>query len=375
VLLRFLGGGAQDNGTPICQTGQPGDFKDFTDGDGGWIVYHPSVANHLFVSSQGLRIVRHRPTDGWQEVSPDHNLFAQNEAMPWMAYVAIDQKTPRTLFTGTNRVWRTRDDGDAWVPVSPFFKGVISAIDVAAADSRRIYVGTVAGTFHRSTDGGTTWSGNVASAVLPGFQITRIESSPLDADDVIVTIAMFQCSHVFRSRDGGSSWTDLDRGRLPDVPHHSVAIPSTHPGEVYVANDVGVFVSPDFGETWSDLTAALPHVSVVDLVYHTATDTLYAARIFYTFLVGDRPEPPKGDQTAKARDPKTAPFRPLGISGRKIAAGIDGGMQSIESGKISAIGSWEGKRTGGSASGAAIGDGVGDGAGGILKELRLCLYD
>ena len=61
------------------------------------------------------------------------------------------------------------------------------------------------------------------------------------------------------------------------MPHHSVAIPPTHPGEVYVANDVGVFVSPDFGETWTDLTGALPHVSVVDLVYHTATDTLYAA--------------------------------------------------------------------------------------------------
>jgi len=274
---RSLGGGAQDNGTPLCQTGQPDEFKDFTDGDGGWIVYHPSVANHLFVSSQRLRIVRHRPTDGWQDVSPDEKLFAPNESVPWMAYLAIDRKNPRVLLTGTNRIWRSRDDGDTWTPVSPFFKGVISAIDIAAADSRRIYVGTIAGTVHRSTDSGTTWSGNVASAVLPGFQITRIQSSPANADDVIVTIAMFGCSHVFRSRDGGLSWTDIDRGRLPDVPHHSVAIPAAHPDEVYVANDVGVFVTADFGEAWADLTGALPNVSVVDLVYHTQTDTLYAA--------------------------------------------------------------------------------------------------
>ena len=274
---RALGGGAQDNGTPLCQTGRPDEFKDFTDGDGGWIDYHPTVANHLYVSSQRLRIVRHRPTDGWQDVSPDRRLFAPNELLPWMGYIAMDAKSPRTLFTGTNRVWRTRSDGDTWEPVSPFFKGVISAIEVAAADSRRIYVGTIAGTLHRSTDGGTTWSGNLASAVLPGFQITRIVTSPANADHVIVTIALFQCSHVFRSRDGGLSWVDVDRGRLPDVPHHSAAVPTNHPTEVYVANDVGVFVSPDFGDTWADMTRELPHVSVVDLVYHTATETLYAA--------------------------------------------------------------------------------------------------
>jgi photosystem II stability/assembly factor-like uncharacterized protein len=88
---------------------------------------------------------------------------------------------------------------------------------------------------------------------------------------------MFQCSHVFRSLDGGSSWEDVDRGRLPDVPHHAVAIPRAHPREIFVAGDAGVFVSSDFGDSWSNLTGALPNVTVVDLTYHEATDVLYAA--------------------------------------------------------------------------------------------------
>ena len=46
---------------------------------------------------------------------------------------------------------------------------------------------------------------------------------------------------------------------------------------VYVANDAGVFVSADFGGTWTSLTANLPNVPVVDLVYHERDATLSAA--------------------------------------------------------------------------------------------------
>jgi photosystem II stability/assembly factor-like uncharacterized protein len=272
---RVLGGGAQDNGTPICLTGAADAFKDFTDGDGGWIVFHPTVPNHFFVSSQFLRILRHRPSDQWVTVSPP--VVRGVDSVPWMAYIAIDTRDPKTVWTGTNRVWRSRNSGTNWTAVSPFFKGEISAIGVAPSDSRRIYVGTSAGTIHRSRDGGATWSGDIASAVLPGFLITRIETSPVNPDHVIATVAMFQCSHVFRSLDGGSSWEDVDRGRLPDVPHHAVAIPRAHPREIFVAGDAGVFVSSDFGDSWSNLTGALPNVTVVDLTYHEATDVLYAA--------------------------------------------------------------------------------------------------
>jgi photosystem II stability/assembly factor-like uncharacterized protein len=271
---RFQGGGAQDNGTPITQTGEPDDFRDFTDGDGGWIVFHPHNEAHLFVSSQFGRIVRHRPGEGWREVSPNFDRF---DTPPWMVFIAIDPSTPSTLFTGTNRVWRTTTDGDVWEAVSRFFKGTISAIEIAAVDPQRIYVGTSFGSIHRSTDGGHTWSGNLESAILPGFKITRIKASPANADHVILTVANFGRSHVFRSVDGARTWEDVDRGQLPDVPHNSIAIPERFPQEVYVANDVGVFVSHNFGGTWANLTRNLPNVMAVDLVYHTGDNTLTVA--------------------------------------------------------------------------------------------------
>ena len=271
---QFQGGGAQDNGTPITLTGRPDDFRDYTDGDGGWIVFDPNDEFHFFVSSQYLRILRFRSSDGWSNVSPTLTAL---DRRPWMAFISIDPVNSKRLFTGSNRVWRTDTDGDSWDAVSNFFRGTISAIEIAVADPNRVYVGTSFGSIHRSTDGGDTWSGNLAGATLPGFQITRIKTSPTNANQVIATVAGFGGSHVFRSLDGCLTWMDIDRGQLPDVPHNSIAIPKNFPQEVYVANDIGVFVSHNFGDTWANLTRNLPNVNVVDLVYHDGDNTLTAA--------------------------------------------------------------------------------------------------
>jgi hypothetical protein len=69
----------------------------------------------------------------------------------------------------------------------------------------------------------------------------------------------------------------MDNGTLPDVPHHAVVIRPDAPNIVYVANDVGVFVTRNFGKTWMNMTANLPNVMVVDLVLHEKDATLSAA--------------------------------------------------------------------------------------------------
>ena len=99
----------------------------------------------------------------------------------------------------------------------------------------------------------------------------------MNADHVMLTVANIGRSHVFRSVDGARTWEDVDRGQLPDVPHNSIAIPEQFAQEVYVANEVGVFVSHNFGGTWANLTRNLPNIMAVDLVYHTADNTLTVA--------------------------------------------------------------------------------------------------
>lgn len=60
-----------------------------------------------------------------------------------MAVLALDNRRPATLFAGSQRVWRTTDDGDTRASVSEIPDGsAITALEVARADSRRLYAGT-----------------------------------------------------------------------------------------------------------------------------------------------------------------------------------------------------------------------------------------
>jgi len=271
---RCFGGGTQDNGTQVTRSGSPDDHSQILGGDGGWMVYDPTNARRVFASYYNFNIYRF--DDGrYRDVSPP---AAEDEQAIWMCFITVDPNRPATFFTGSLAVWRTLNSGEDWTRVSPVLDGsFISAIEVAPANSQFVYVGTENGGIFRSTDGGRTWSMNIAGAVLPGRAITRIETHPADAKTLYVTAAATGTSHVFRSTDAGVTWEDVDRGKLPDVPHHAAVVPPDDPRTVYVANDAGVFASGDGGGMWRNLTRNLPNVMVVDLVHQEQEGALYAA--------------------------------------------------------------------------------------------------
>ncbi len=270
---RIYGGGAQDNGTLVTQSGKLDDFFELLGGDGGWMVVDPNEAGHIYASFQFGGMYRFR-NGTIRKVSPPFK--PQDSAGMWMVYITIDPTNSNTVYTGNQRVYRTKNDGVSWDALTPVLDGSpISAIEVA--NSKVIYIGTENGGFFRTLDGGASWSANLATGTLPGIMITRIETAPSDPREVILTVANFGNSHVFRSTDSGSSWTDIDGGKLPDVPHHALLIRPDAPTELYVCNDAGVYLTKDAGLTWLNATGNLPNVMVVDLVYQTATKSLIAA--------------------------------------------------------------------------------------------------
>ncbi|MDX6447281.1 MAG: hypothetical protein QOH71_4355 [Blastocatellia bacterium] len=271
----YYGGGSQDNGTIITKTGTPTSFIQIYEGDGGWIVFDPRDENHVYCSVYNLDIRRFRGKNH-KDVSPPAPQ-AERDSI-WMCFITFDPADSNTVYTGSFRVWKTSNDGENWHAVSPSLDGSsISAIEVSPANSKRIYVGTENGGFFRSLDGGIKWSPNLSSSTLPGHTITRLESHPQDSNIVYATVANFGHSHVFRTRDGGLTWEDVDKGQLPDVPTHVAVIRDDEPDKVYVGNDAGVFVLDTVAGAWLNLTKNLPNAMVVDMVYHDKDGTMSAA--------------------------------------------------------------------------------------------------
>ncbi len=270
-----FGGGAQDNGTVITTDGTSSTFFELLGGDGGWIVFDPKNAGHVYASYYNLHIFRFR-AGTFADVSPPASKSEQGSV--WMAFITMDPTNANTVFTGSVRVWRTKNDGTNWTPVSPVLDGSpITAIEVAAANPKRVYVGTENGGFFRSLTGGDAWSPNLSGSTLPGHTITRLITHPKDANLLYATVANFGHPHVFRSQNGGITWEDIDKGQLPDVPHHVALIRPDELNKVYVGNDAGVFVLDTQKGLWMNLTKNLPNAMVIDLVYHIKDGTLSAA--------------------------------------------------------------------------------------------------
>lgn len=153
-----------------------------------------------------------------------------------------------------------------------------------------MFVGTNNGGIFRSRDGGSTWTQSLSCAEIPARAITSIQIHPKSVDTVVVTVASsgvqnsgvdlvtgqdLPYRHVFRSRDMGNTWEDIDGGALPNVVFYAAAYETHPPYRLFVAGDVGVWAETK--GKWRNVSGNLPSVVVSDLVYHHKDRTLTAA--------------------------------------------------------------------------------------------------
>ena len=277
ALAGPLLGGTQDNGSVVV--GGAGSWTQVLAGDGGPAAVDPTNPATMYVTYQFLNVLK--SVNGGASFADADAGISTSDPREFIAPFVMSPTDPKTLFAGTNRVWRSTNGGATWNAISAPFGAskpacCVTAIAPARSSPNVIYAGTFDGKVMLTRNGGGSWT-NVATRGLPVRTVTDVFVHPANANTAYVALSGFGTAHLWRTTDGGASWRSVSNG-LPNTPVNAVAVDAaTTPARVFVGTDVGVFGSPDAGATWTRLGKGLPNVVVMDLRLDPAADSLVAA--------------------------------------------------------------------------------------------------
>jgi photosystem II stability/assembly factor-like uncharacterized protein len=258
----------------------------------GTILVHPQDPDVAFAAVLGRPFGPnpergvYRTTDGganWKKV-----LFKNDES--GASDVALDPVNPRNVFAGfwqmRRRPWEmvsggpgsglavSHDGGDTWTWLTGdgLPDGIWGKVGVAVApsDPRRVYalIEAEEGGLFRSDDGGETWTR------ASGHRSLRQRAwyySTLTVDPTNPDVVWFPQVPLLRTTDGGRTIKRVKGPHHGD--HHDIWIDPTNPRRILNANDGGVDVSTDGGETW--FAPPLP----IAQFYHVSVDTSVPYRV------------------------------------------------------------------------------------------------
>lgn len=191
------------------------------------------------------------------------------------------------VWAGTNGgIFKSTDGGTTWKPLTKGLPSVVQAnLAISPANPKRLYA-TVAGAeqpglldqsrgtagVYRSDDGGESWTrittDSRPTGRIGGGDLPMPLAHPTDPDTVIMASTV-----SWKTTDGGKTWTAF-KGAPGGEDYQNGWINPDHPDIILLAADQGAVVSLNGGETWSSWY----NQSTAQL-YHVAADNAFPYRV------------------------------------------------------------------------------------------------
>lgn len=281
-------------------------------GDGMYAQVDPSDPDIVYTESQGGNIVRfHRRTGDRKSIKPHAPAGQPPYRFNWTAPIVISPHDSKRIYLGGNRVFTSGDRGDTWTASNDLTRaedrdtlpimgvlpspemlsrhdgvgawGTITTLAESRVTAGLLWAGTDDGSTAMSRDGAATWT--LLQDHIPTLKsrgrISRVEPSHINADTAYVAIDRHEyddlAPYLYVTRDFGQTWTSIAaglpaRGWINVVREHPA-----NPQVLFVGTETGLFVTIDAGRHWTRFTGMFPIVPVDDLVIHPRDNDLIVA--------------------------------------------------------------------------------------------------
>lgn len=201
------------------------------------------------------------------------------------------------------------DGGASWRQTSTAGIGHVGVLDLAVDPSNPqwVFAATENGLF-RTADGGNTWT-----PVSGGLPVrTRVRTVAIDPEHSAHMLAGADGLGVYSSHDGGTTWEPSSTGLEANGSLHDILFDPAGSAVVWVSDVLsGVYRSTDGGLTWTPISPGLSTRATTGLAISADGRHLYAATngggVFRLDLDGRPPVPP-----ATVSPPPRRPSRRLG---------------------------------------------------------------
>ncbi len=270
--------------------------------ESGYIAQDPANASVFYAGCYGGSLSRvdletgaRRAVNVWPENPMGQSAEDLVERVQWTFPIVFSNHEEDVLYTGTQKVWKTTNEGQSWDQISPDLTrndpttigpsggpitldqtgvetyATVFAIAPSYHDGAVIWVGSDDGLVHITRDGGLNWT-NVTPPDAPDFvRINTIEASPNTPGKAYVSGIRYlvdddRAPYIWRTEDYGASWTKIINGLPGDDFIRATREDPKKPGLLYAASERTVYVSFNDGEHWQPLSLNLPNVQVSDLV-------------------------------------------------------------------------------------------------------------
>lgn len=280
--------------------------------DGYDATFDPEDPNTVYMEIQGGELYRlDRRTEETISIKPTPAPGDPAERFNWDAPIIVSPHNSKTLYFGSQRLWKSTDRGDSWQPISAdlttntnryelqmmdavpsvnslYDNGAMSLYatltSVAESPVKQglLYTGSDDGLIHFSEDDGANWQ---RAKALPGVPersfINDIEPSQFNPNVVFAAADAHKLGdfspYLFVSENNGRSWRSL----IGDLPKEtivwSIKQDPVDRNLLFLGTEYGVYFSPNKGVNWIKLQNGAPNIAFRDIELHPRDNDLVGA--------------------------------------------------------------------------------------------------